>query len=977
LGLSAANALSQGSSFLATLGFVPESRWDSVLALQTDFMSALVRKEIRLLLPAWIAAVLLIVAPIPLGEMLGQGFASSTMIGLTVYAVAIGCLIIGLAGFGREMSSHTFSLLLAQPRARREFWRAKVLVLLVSLIPLALFLALVSRQFVPASERWESVLIWFVSACVAISGGLWTTLLFRQVIASFWISLLVPFAILVSVLNLDDYVVEPETRTTIVTVLLLAYSIAGYWFARWQFLHAQDTAWTGGNLALPQLDRWLPWKRTASAPQQSHPLLALLGKELQFQQINFLLAGVLLVVQLAALLLHKFVKTSEYSVLDMVVEHFWGIWIVMPLLVGGSAVAEERKLGTLDSQLCLPVSRAWQFAMKVLVALVCGILLGAVVPVALDLTHAAITTRGGDFIVGWTILCACVTLVSLYGSSLTNQVLQAFGAAIGISVVGLLLGNWFAGTFSAGGQFTLFGFGLWRGPLVLLMGAGVMLVAAMIFSWRRLRWIWVAFLAVIALALLRGEIQSSFAGGLATDSYEGFKIITLVGVAAALCPVALTLVLAAQNFKHTQPSLSLWRRNAAVWLGCLVITGIITTLVYSRAWERLMRFEPPAGPPRLSGPVQPAIANIWAQLGTLVLLPDGRLSTFKGYERIAFPSSAIGDGGQQEPTWRTVTYDKARVEFVGDSNWVAVTCTSREVLGVKSDGSLWSAPLFEQVDQRGNVVHPPTGSRWQKGWKQRTLSLQFEQVGNSSDWNAVASSWNHCVTLKRGGTIWGWGDNSNGQLGDGPKVITNAPAQIGIKSDWAAVFASPGHSFAVNQEGEIWKWGRFATDIWGRTFENGPVKLDLKVTGVRAIASEGNFDLILDTDGHLWGIGRIPPSLFGKGNTPQLFTAPVRLPGENWSAVSLSWQGMAALKSDGSLWNQPVSRIYDEISIPPVRLGDRTDWIAVSKDWNSLLALARDGTICRFGEPDLEPKPELLAPTRRVTWSLNLLDAAP
>jgi hypothetical protein len=86
---------------------------------------------------------------------------------------------------------------------------------------------------------------------------------------------------------------------------------------------------------------------------------------------------------------------------------------------------------------------------------------------------------------------------------------------------------------------------------------------------------------------------------------------------------------------------------------------------------------------------------------------------------------------------------------------------------------------------------------------------------------------------------------------------------------------------------------------------------------------------------------------------------------------------MAALKSDGSLWNQPVSRIYDEISIPPVRLGDRTDWIAVSKDWNSLLALARDGTICRFGEPDLEPKPELLAPTRRVTWSLNLLDAAP
>ena len=45
-------------------------------------------------------------------------------------------------------------------------------------------------------------------------------------------------------------------------------------------------------------------------------------------------------------------------------------------------------------------------------------------------------------------------------------------------------------------------------------------------------------------------------------------------------------------------------------------------------------------------------------------------------------------------------------------------------------------------------------------------------------------------------------------------------------------------------------------------------------------------------------------------------------------------------------------------------------------DWGVDVALAKDGTLCRFGEPRLSPGLELLAPTRRVTWSLNLLDAA-
>jgi hypothetical protein len=60
-----------------------------------------------------------------------------------------------------------------------------------------------------------------------------------------------------------------------------------------------------------------------------------------------------------------------------------------------------------------------------------------------------------------------------------------------------------------------------------------------------------------------------------------------------------------------------------------------------------------------------------------------------------------------------------------------------------------------------------------------------------------------------------------------------------------------------------------------------------------------------------------------------------------------------------------------------VRLGNRTDWLAEAYEWPAVIALAKDGTVCRFGKSfysdDLE---NLLAPTRRCTWSVNLLDSA-
>lgn len=178
-------------------------------------MNALVRKEIRLLLPAWITALLLVLAPLLLGQLIDGNEPAGVINKLTMFGVAIGGIVLGLAGIGRELASHTFSMILAQPRPRGELWRAKLSVLIVSLIPIALFLGLVSLRFFRSEERADVALTWLLTVCVAVTGGLWTTLLFRQIIAAFWISLLLPLAILFPIVSLGDEVAEETTRNYI------------------------------------------------------------------------------------------------------------------------------------------------------------------------------------------------------------------------------------------------------------------------------------------------------------------------------------------------------------------------------------------------------------------------------------------------------------------------------------------------------------------------------------------------------------------------------------------------------------------------------------------------------------------------------------------------------------------------------------------------------------------------------------------
>src|SRR5206468_8086797 len=87
--------------------------------------------------------------------------------------------------------------------------------------------------------------------------------------------------------------------------LLSFYSIAGFLWARLQFLRAQDTQWAGGTIPFPAWRRLLVASASPVSKPRRSPLRALLGKEFQSHHVSLTIAGVLLLLHLAVLLLRR------------------------------------------------------------------------------------------------------------------------------------------------------------------------------------------------------------------------------------------------------------------------------------------------------------------------------------------------------------------------------------------------------------------------------------------------------------------------------------------------------------------------------------------------------------------------------------------------------------------------------------------------------------------------------------------------
>ncbi len=921
-------------------------------------MNPLVKKEIRLLLPSFLISVALAVLNCLLPDFGSSAGFRAVLIIFPFLLCPVMAVMMALDSFGAEVSAGTFSSLLEQPVPRARIWQIKI-----PLLAAALFIVGVVwcvsfyLRYAPFTnpqnpqDFWDVFVVAWMFLLVVFSGGLWTVLLLRQVAAAFWFTLLVPGAILVLTVSLAGNLSDEAFEEVAVTVLGI-YTLAGFCFARWLFLRAQDTQWTGGTIAMPEMRGVSLRFAKSGLARRWRPHAALWWKETQLHQAQFIMAGVLAVLHLGVLATRKLGHFPVNSSTEFILESFWWLWLVMPLLVGCAAMAEERKLGTLDSQLCLPVKRRTQFRIKVLVVVMVSVALGVVMPWLLEgnkiLPDFHLEKAVNEFYLGndyyyfsttaWGIvwltllnvlasasfsflcmaaICAGVAVIAFYASTQARNTLQALAPAM----LGLLL-TWFLVVMAA--QPYDFGLGfLWRGPLVYFIATPVMLV-----------------------------------------------------VLAAL---------AYWNCQRVLVGWNVWWRNLLTLGVSLTLLTVATTAINHRAWELLTPIEPPHGIARWAT-ANPPRMQINGQNIT-IYLPDGRI-WLDGYDLYAsnpfetkiIESRMFGGG-----------------KFLDGTNWTDVQDCWRDIIGIQRDGSLWVS------EKRDNFYR-----FWLKRKMPVSESTKLARFGHDNDWKNVSGRFfNTPFLLKTDGTLWIWGTNKWDWRKDWPGLHAFTPQRLGTNSNWEKIFTANGRTFFFKTNGQVWvEPGNGENEVktlgHGITISHAPYLENKKWKNIASIGRMNWAPFLVGVfeDGTFREIAayeRMPmtPEISKHIRTTSNFTfglvsRDAQIGTEtNWLALVENNWTTVTLKADGTLWEWNFSRhvryhvdIFNPNKASATRLGTHSDWVAVGEMMNGIVALAADGSLWLWqsDEPAYYNYPgdvhSLLAPTRHPQLLGNIFGKA-
>lgn len=238
----------------------------------------------------------------------------------------------------------------------------------------------------------------------------------------------------------------------------------------------------------------------------------------------------------------------------------------------------------------------------------------------------------------------------------------------------------------------------------------------------------------------------------------------------------------------------------------------------------------------------------------------------------------------------------------------------------------------------------------------------------------VDQGFQHSVAVASDGTVWAWGLNPEGRLGDGTSNDSALPVQVDGTA-WGPrtitdVSAGRAHSLALASDGTVWSWGQgnsgeLGTGNLARALAPAQVTPGWGSRTITAILAGDYFSVALASDGTVWSWGQGAFGALGSGGTDNL-TAPTQVL-TDWGSRSIielaaGTNHVLALASDGTVWAWGTSdegqlgdgSDTDSMTSRPVPAQVETTWgartiVSIGAGVFHSLAVASDGSVWAWG----------------------------
>ena len=246
----------------------------------------------------------------------------------------------------------------------------------------------------------------------------------------------------------------------------------------------------------------------------------------------------------------------------------------------------------------------------------------------------------------------------------------------------------------------------------------------------------------------------------------------------------------------------------------------------------------------------------------------------------AWGYNALGQLGNNSTTTQS-----SPVQIGALSTWTSVSC-GYYAMAIQTPGTLWAWGF----NPYGNLGNNTT-----------TNYSSPIQIGALSTWTQVsAGTVYNTLAIQTPGSLWAWGYNNYGQLGQGNTTNYSSPVQIGTLNTWSLFASGSSHSVAIQSNGTLWSWGNNSFGQLGLNTSTltsvlSPVQVGALSTWTQVRGSNLNYTLALQNNGTLWGWGNNTYGVLGN-NTTTNYSSPVQIGAlSTWTQVACGYSNSSGI----------------------------------------------------------------------------------